>query len=62
MIKRFKNTLGEFISGFCKLLDGLVLICTLGTVNLRTSIKWSVIRVQYALLIDMNIEQSEFNA
>lgn len=50
---KIKNTLGDFISGVCKLVDGTILIVSLGLINVNTSMKWALIRIHHEFLIEM---------
>lgn len=49
-----KHKLGNVISGFCQIIDGVVLILSLGNINIRCSLRWTMRRYTTKILSDNN--------
>ena len=47
-----KHKLGNIISGFCGILDGMILIISLGNYSATIQLNWSILRKSKNILID----------
>lgn len=48
----FKHKLGNFISGFTKILDGIVAVISLGNINSNITIIFLIFRVKNKFLLE----------
>ena len=56
-----RHKLGNIISGLCNILDGLIIVLTIGNINSNLTLTWNMYRRSTGVLSDSKIDKKNSN-
>ena len=56
-----RHKLGNLVSGLCNILDGLIIVLTIGNINSNLTLTWNMYRRSTGVLSDSKIDKKNSN-